>query len=118
MSWRELKTFRQKRDAIILALCLTVAAAGLIAALSDRHNPERPDWVGLTGTVVDKKLKNRDDEIYGGGIQASLTIETENGTRIETRIPMWMYQDARIGDWVVGSKKSLRFYPRSPARTH
>lgn len=84
--------------------------------LSEKGSPERPDWEGLTGTVVDKRLKTQDDAIYGGNIQALLTIEAETGARIQTRVPMSLYQDARIGDWVVGSKKTLRFYSRSPAR--
>ena len=63
--------------------------------------------------MVDKRLRSQEDGIYGGNVQASLTIDTETGARIETRVPMWLYQDARIGDRAVGSKMTLKFYPRS-----
>jgi hypothetical protein len=116
MDWNQVREFRRKRDAVILALCLCVAAVGLLAALYDTHKIERPDWVGLTGIVVDKRLKAQEDNIYGGNVRAVLTVELDTGGRVETQIPMALYSEARIGDRVEGSKDSLKFHTKTLRR--
>ena len=92
---------------------LCVAIAGFLAALRDTNNTERSDWVGLRGTVVDNGLKSQDDEIYGGNVQALLTIEADSGSTVQTRVPLSLYREARIGGWVEGSKTTLKLYSRS-----
>jgi len=116
MGREQIKQFRRRRDAMLLAMVLCIAVAGLFAAFSQTHKTNRPDWIGLAGTVVEKRWKFRDNVIYNGNVQAILAIETESGGRIETQVPMSLYQDARVGDWVVGSRETLKFYLRPQGR--
>jgi len=77
----------------------------------------RIGWV-FSGTVVDKRLKFQEHEIYGSSVKAILSIDVDSGGRIETRVPLSLYQEAQIGDWVEGSKKTLKFYATYRDRAH
>src|SRR5262245_19791019 len=103
---------RRKRDALLLLLVLVVAAVGFWTALHQQFNRNRPDWIGLNGTVVDKRLSFHEHYVKGSSVQAYVTIRTDRGDKVETLVPLSIYGDTKVGDRVEGSRDSLNIRPR------
>src|SRR5215469_1944272 len=97
---RTTERFTRRRDVLLFLLVLGVAAIGFWTALHHRFYRDRLDWIGLNGTVIDKRLSFHENYVHGSSVQAYVTIERDTGGRVETLVPLSIYGDIQVGDRV------------------